>query len=98
MKYRWFCRDCWRSGESEVFGGDPLEAATFEHYQDVSRSMQAGKIPAGMDENLRNHPIMQKYPGVDCKGDVLLGERKGRPRIPKPENQTFPEFGDMKND
>ena len=68
---------------------EALRMATNDHAHLVSIDVRAVKVPAGM-ELYRNQPMMEKYPGVDCSGDIRVGgppakkqkfNKKTRPQI-----------------
>jgi hypothetical protein len=71
----WFCKSCWRTGELlfEMPVPEALRIAIADHRYLVDLDMRAGKYPAGM-HNYANSPIMDKYPGADCAGDLRIGE------------------------
>jgi hypothetical protein len=80
MKY--FCRKCWRSGELpfEMPEVEALRNAALLHRRAVDLDMRAVLVPAGC-EGWANAPIMERYPAVDCAGDLKIGEpprKRGR--------------------
>lgn len=70
----WCCRRCWRTGEIifEMPEAEARRQAERDHRHLVDLDMRAGKVPAGC-EGWRNAEIMEKYPGSDCAGDILIG-------------------------
>lgn len=76
---KWFCAICWRNGEME---GDDMALARQDHRMDVRRGIAANDNPAGVDPSKVLHPeFFQKFRGVDCVGDIRIGERPSRPRF-----------------
>jgi len=61
----WFCRKCWRRGDATS-----IEDAGAEHLWLVDMDQRAGRMPAGMDPQVQNSPMMIKMPGVWCEGDI----------------------------
>lgn len=46
--------------------------AEMDHRHQVDVDMRAAKVPSGM-ERYRNAEFMDKYPSVDCEGDIIVG-------------------------
>lgn len=71
----WICRSCWRTGEIlfEMQEAEALRFAIRDHRHLVDLDMRSGKVPAGCEE-WRASEIMEKYPSVDCAGDIRLGK------------------------
>lgn len=68
----WYCRLCWRRGSYEFVLDQ--RRAEIEHAKAVKYDMGAARIPAGMDARIRDTALMDKYPAVDCPGDVMIGK------------------------
>ncbi len=91
---KWFCRLCLRGGSIELIPlGQESVIAAREHRLQVQAALDPQNVPgAGMTPN---SPIMEKYPGVHCPGDIVLGEAvSSRRKRRSSENETeftFPE-------
>ncbi len=81
---RWFCRKCWRTGDLE-FGDMDQAQAEKDHRLQVKAGMAAIAKPWG--SVVMNVP-MDRFPGVHCAGEVLLGDTMHKKRF-KPGRGTM---------
>lgn len=84
---KWFCRICWRNGELE-FGDRDLADAQAKHLKAVNAGLNPQNTP-NPTKFPANHPLMEKYPGVYCPGDVHFGETTKRQRFKAEANLLF---------
>lgn len=90
---KWYCRLCLRGGNLDFIGEDPEETAKREHRIQVNEGLNPSITP-GITLT-PDTPIMEKYKGVDCVGDIRIGDapKKNRKRI-KPGMLPFPDEED----
>lgn len=71
---KWFCRLCWRHGDLFVAmpEDEAIKHAIVAHRNEVAIDMEAVKVPVGL-EGMRDRDFMDKYPSVDCAGEIELG-------------------------
>lgn len=68
---------------------EAIRIARMDHRYLVDLDIRAGRVPAGMQVSA-NGPNMDKYPGVDCAGDIQVGyPLKKQPRLNKKEIPVF---------
>ncbi len=89
---KWFCRLCWRTGSLE-FGDMGMAGAVAAHVMAVNADLNPQKTP-NPTKLPPNHPMMQKFPGEYCGGDVHLGETQTRKRF-KPATDNMLNFEDQ---
>jgi hypothetical protein len=91
MASTWLCRLCWRAGKFivELPSPEAMRIATENHHYLVDLDMRAARVPAGM-QAWANSEIMDKYPAVDCAGDIRIGESPAAKQ--RFDKRTSPEF------
>lgn len=87
---RWFCRICKRNGIME-FGDMDMAQAVRSHAYAVKSDMNPLRTP-NPTRLPANHPIMMKFPGTHCDGDIRLGNPLKKQKFDKASSPTFPGF------